>query len=77
MRNPDFCQCKNKAAELISAFDLATWIVHVHVQFLFFLNPKFQASNLFSETVQAGLCRTWSEIPKTGFLTAWLIYYIT
>ena len=24
--------------------------------------------------VQPGLCRTWSETPKTGFLTSWLTY---
>ena len=33
------------------------------VKFLF-LNPKFQAV-----TVQAGLCGTWLETPKTSFLT--------
>ena len=27
-----------------------------------------------SETVQAGLCQTWSETPKTGFLMLWIIY---
>ena len=32
------------------------------------LIPKFQASKPYSEVVQPGLCRTWSETPKTGFL---------
>ena len=49
MRKPDFCiYAKTKAqisfavtAKLISAFVFATQIV----QFLFFLNPKFQASS--------------------------------
>ena len=48
MRKPDFCICENKdadqfavTAKLISAFDFATQIV----QFLYFLNPKFQASS--------------------------------
>ena len=47
MRKPDFCICETKmqisfavTAKLISAFVFATWIV----QFLFYLNPKFQAS---------------------------------
>ena len=32
-----------------------------------FLNPKFQASyHLLA--VKPGLCRTWSELTKTGFL---------
>ena len=44
-------------AKLISAFVFATRIV----QFLFYLNPKFQASSSFTVTVQAGLCRTCSE----------------
>ena len=31
------------------------------VQFLFYLNPKFQASSSFFMLVQVGLCRTCSE----------------
>ena len=48
MRKADICQCKKKAqiscavtAQLISTFVFTAWIV----QFLFFLNPKFQASS--------------------------------
>ena len=46
MRKPTFCICENKdadqlTAKLISAFVFATRIV----QSLFYLNPKFQASN--------------------------------
>ena len=50
MRKTDFCQGETKAqisfavtAKLISAFVFATRIV----QFLFYLNPKFQASSSF------------------------------
>ena len=50
MRKRDFCLAKTKAqisfavtAKLISAFVIATRIV----QFLFYLNPKFQASSSF------------------------------
>ena len=39
VRKPDFCLCE----KLISAFVFATRIV----QFLFYLNPKFQASRSF------------------------------
>ena len=49
-RKPDFAYAKTKVqisfavtAKLISAFVFATWIV----QFLFFINPNFQASSLF------------------------------
>ena len=42
MRKPYFCLCENRGADqLRSNFVFATWIV----LFLFFLNPKFQASN--------------------------------
>ena len=47
MRKPDFCLCLQISfavtAKLISAFVFATRIV----QFLFYLNPKFQASSSF------------------------------
>ena len=38
------------------------------------LLPKYEISNILSSSVavQSGLCRTWSKIPKTGFLTTWL-----
>ena len=67
MRKLDVClgEIKGKISfavtvKLISAFVSTTWIV----QSLFLLSPKFQA-----ETVQACLCQTWSEIPRTSFLT--------
>ena len=43
MRKPDFCICETKPsyAQLVSAFVFASRIV----QFLFFLNPKFQAAS--------------------------------
>ena len=57
MGKPTICKGENKGAvtaKLISALDFATQIV----QFLYFQNPKFPASNL-----QASLCRTRLE-PK-------------
>ena len=40
------------------------------------LLPKSEISSfqLSSVAVQTGLCRTWSETPKTGFLTTKLIF---
>ena len=58
------------AAQLISAFVFATRIE----QFLLFLNPKFQASSLFSRLYRSVCVR--SEIRKAGFLTSWHIYNI-
>ena len=76
MRKPDFAYAKTKAqiscavaAQLIQAFVFAARVV----QSLFFLNSKSQAFSFFSVTVQAGLCQTWSETPKTGFLVSRLI----
>ena len=57
-------------AKLISAFVFATRIV----QSLYYQNPKFQDSSPSSVTAQLGLCQTWSETPKTGFLTTRLIF---
>ena len=68
MRKPDVLHMRkqrrrsaSQCAKLISAFVFATRIV----QFLFSLNPKFQAS----VAAQDGLYQTWPEIPKTGFLS--------
>ena len=69
MRKPDFAYVKTKAqisfavtAKLINAFVFATRIV----QFLFFLNPKFQPSKLLCD------CTAWflSDLvgnPEVGF----------
>ena len=57
-------------AKLISAFVFATRTV----QSLSFLNTKFQASSQFLRAAQPDLCGTWSETPKTGFLTSRLIW---
>ena len=40
------------------------------------LLPKYEISSLrpSSVAVQPGLCQTWSETPKTGFLRTRLIY---
>ena len=53
MGKPTICICENKdadqvTAKLISVFDFATRVV----QFLFYINPKFQASSSF-------LCLYW------------------
>ena len=74
IRKPAVCICENKDADQLHgyhAFVFATWTV----QSLYFLNPKYQASShLLRLHVQPGLCQTWSETLKTGFLTTRLIY---
>ena len=56
-------------AKLISAFVFATWIV----QSLSFLNPKFQVPSHLLWLRSPVCVGTWSETPKTGFLTSRLI----
>ena len=57
----------SETAKLISAFVFATRIV----QFLYFLNPKIQGYShlLWLTGCAAQFVSTWSETPKTGFLT--------
>ena len=81
MRKSVFCMCQNMTQisfavtpKLISAFVFATRIV----QFLYFLNPEFQASSnlLWLYSVQPVLCGTRSKTLKTGFLTTRLNYHL-
>ena len=43
------------------------------------LLPKYEVSSLWPSPVaiQPGLCQTWSETPKTGFLTTRLMFLAT
>ena len=70
MRNPDFCICENKGAvtaKLISAF----FSQHGYTIPLL----KSETSSFYPSSVaaHAGLCRTWSEAAKTGFVASRLI----
>ena len=76
MRKPGFAYAKTKTqisfavtAKLISVF------VFRYTDSTIPLLPKSEISSLwpFSVAVQPGLCGTWSETPKTGFLTTRLI----
>ena len=70
VRKPTFCiYAKTKtqiSAQLISAFVFAT-----KISFTIPLLSKSEISSLYpsSVAVQPCLCGTWSETPKTGFLT--------
>ena len=69
VRKPDFCICENKDADQRLCFR--------HLDSTIPLLSKSEISSLkpSSVAVQPGLCRTWSETPKTGFLTSRLILY--
>ena len=79
IRKPVFCICENKDADQLRGNREADQ----HLCFCYKdstipLLPKSKISSLqpSSVAVQPGFCRTWSEIPKTGFFTKRLIFSI-
>ena len=76
MRKPDFCICENKDADqLCGNREADQGLCFRYIDRTIPPLPKLEFSSLQSSsvTVQPGLCRTWSETPKTGFLTTRLI----
>ena len=76
MRKPAFCICENKDADqLPSDQEADQCLCFRYTDSTNPLLPKYEISSLqfSSVVVQPGLCRTWSEPPKTGFLTTRLI----
>ena len=70
MRKPAFCICENKDADQLRGNREADQrLCFRYKASTFLLLPKSQISSFYpsSVTVQPGLCRTWSETPKTGF----------
>ena len=77
VRKPDFCICENKDADQLCG-NRTTDQRHCfrYTDRTIPPLPKSEISSLklYLVIAQPGLCRTWSEIPKTGFLTSRLIY---
>ena len=72
MRKPAFCICENKDADQLRGNREADQrLCFRHKDSTIPLLPKSEISSLYPsyEALQPGLCRTWSETPKTGFLT--------
>ena len=72
MRKPTFCICKNKDADqLCGNREADQCLCFRYNDSKIPLLPKSEISSIkaSSVAVQPGLCRTWSETPKTGFLT--------
>ena len=70
MRKPDFCICKNKDADQLCSNCTADQCLCLHyTDNTIPLLHKSEISSFkpVSVVVQAGLCRTWSEPPKTVF----------
>ena len=84
MRKPVFCICENKDTDQLRSNCAADQrLCFCYTDSTIPLLPKSVIPSLYpsSLTVQPGLCQTWSETPKTGFLTTRLSYtgtiYIT
>ena len=76
MRKPDFCLGENKGADQLRGnreADQRLCFRYSDSTIPLLLKSEISSFLLFSELVQAGLCRTWSETPKTGFLASRLI----
>ena len=76
MRKPAFCICKNKDADQLRSNREADQ--RLCFRYMDSATPLLSISEIsslypFSMTVQPDLCPTWSETPKTGFLTTRLI----
>ena len=71
MRKPVFCICENKDADQLRSNCAADQrLCFRYTDRTIPLLPKSEISSLWpsSVAVQPGVCRTWSETPKTGFL---------
>ena len=77
-RKPDFCLCENKGADqLRSNCEADQRLCFRYTGSTLSLLIKSEISSFYaaSGTVHVGLCQTWSETPKTGFLVSRLISF--
>ena len=77
VRKPDFCLCENKGADQLRSnceADQRLCFRYSDSTIPLLLIAKISSLLPASVAVQADLCQTWSETPKTGFLASRLIY---
>ena len=73
VRKRDFCLGENKGADQLRGnreADQRLCFRYSDSTIPLLLKSEISSFYLFSELVQAGLCRTWLETPKTGFLAS-------
>ena len=76
MRKTDFCLCENKGADQLRSnceADQRLCFCYTDSAISLLLKSEISRSYPSSLTVQIGMCQTWSETPKTGFLMSGLI----
>ena len=76
MRKPDFCLCENKDADQLRGdreADQRLCFRYTNSKIPLLSESEISSLQLYSAIAQPGLYQTWSETPKTGFLTTRLI----
>ena len=78
MRKPDFGICENKDSDQLCGYLEANQrLCFRYIDSTMPILPKSEILLLqpYFVATQPGLCRTWSETPKTSFLTTRLICF--
>ena len=72
MRKPDFCLCENKGADQLRSNCKANQRLCFRYtdSTLSLIKSEISSFCAASGTVHVGLCQTWLETPKTGFLAS-------
>ena len=73
VRKPDFCLGENKGADQLRGnreADQCLCFRYSDSTIPLLLKSEISSFYPASVTVQVGLCKTWSETPKTGFLAS-------
>ena len=78
MRKPAFCICKHEDTDQLRVnreADQRLCFRYTNSTIPLLHESEYSSLKPSSLIVQPGLCGTWSETPKTGFLTTRLIWY--